>query len=236
MKKIFPILLLSLFSMSAIMAQESDGYYISKKGDTIRGKIQVPLKPKIKIGASSGQNFDPLSGKVPDESAAIEYSKLTFDFKFSEDGIKYKKTDRLKVKGFGFTYNGHSYDFITWDASANKQLYLIPATGDVAPDGVYFVLRSLNGALPVYSLFQEIEMSKKNNGRTEYDGNGTKRDIVFQHPSKGFIYISDQYPLLMKLPDAIKYLELEEDFIKTLGKKESLFMVVMKYNEWKAKL
>ncbi|MBI5371126.1 MAG: hypothetical protein HZA79_03755 [Sphingobacteriales bacterium] len=234
MKKTCLILLLSFLSTSAIMAQESDGYYISKKGDTIRGKIQIPLKPKLKAGASSGQNYDPLGGKVPDESTAIEYSKLTFDFKFSEDGTKFKKMDRLKVKGFGFLYNGHAYDFISWDVTANKQLYLIPATGDVAPDGVYFILRSLNGALPVYSLFQEIEVTKKNNGRNEYDGNATKRDIVFEHPLKGYIYISDQYPLLLKLPETLKYLQLEEAFIKTLDKKETLFTVVMKYNEWRA--
>ena len=234
MKKIVVSLLVFFYSV-LVFSQEADGYYINKTGDTIRGKVQVPVKPKLKIGASSQRDPDPLRDDTPNESKEIDYSKLTFDVKFSEDGNKFKKIDRLKVNGFGFSYNGHQYDFVSWDVTANKQLYLIPATGDVAPDGVYFILCSIKGALPIYSLFQEIEMTKRNSGRNEYDGNATKRDIIFRHPTKGFIYISDQYPLLMKLPDALKYLELEEEFIKTLNKKEHLFEVVKKYNEWKSK-
>ena len=229
------LFLLTFFVGILVFAQEADGYYLNKTGDTIRGKIQVPLKPKLKIGASSQSDPDPLRDDVPGESKEIDYSKLTFDFKFSEDGNKFKKIDRLKVKGFGFVYNDHHYDFVTWDVAANKQLYLVPATGDVVPDGVYFILRSMEGALPIYSLFQEIEMTKRNSGRKEYDGNATKRDIIFKHPTRGFLYISNQYPLKMKLPDALQYLELEEAFIKTLNKKDNLFEIVKKYNEWKVK-
>ena len=233
MKKIL-FSLLAFLSTTLLFAQDAEGYYLNKTGDTIRGKIQVPLKPKLKLGASSQGDPDPLRNDVPNESKEIDYSKLTFDFRFSEDGNKFKKIDRLKVKGFGFVYSGHHYDFTSWDVAANKQLYLIPATGDVVPDGVYFILRSIDGALPIYSLFQEVEMTKRNSGRNEYDGNATKRDIVFKHPTKGFIYISNQYPLLMKLPEALKYLELEADFINTLNKKENLFEIVKKYNAWKA--
>ncbi|MBK9382093.1 MAG: hypothetical protein IPN39_12295 [Chitinophagaceae bacterium] len=132
-------------------------------------------------------------------------------------------------------YNDHHYDFVTWDVAANKQLYRVPATGDVVPDGGYFILRSVEGARPICSLFQEIEMSKRNSGRKEYDGNATKRDIIFKHPTRGFLYISNQYPLMMKLPDALQYLELEEAFIKTLNKKDNLFDIVKKYNAWKLK-
>ncbi|MGB5028099.1 MAG: hypothetical protein WBO38_06325 [Chitinophagaceae bacterium] len=227
--------LLTFFISTLVVAQETDGYYLNKTGDTIRGKVQVPLKPKLKLGASSQSDPDPLRDDVPNESKEIDYSKLTFDFKFSEDGNKFKKIDRLKVKGFGFVYNDHHYDFVTWDVAANKQLYLVPATGDVVPDGVYFILRSVEGALPIYSLFQEIEMSKRNSGRKEYDGNATKRDIIFKHPTRGFLYISNQYPLMMKLPDALQYLELEEAFIRTLNKKDNLFEIVKKYNVWKVK-
>ena len=227
--------LLTFFISGLVVAQETEGYYLNNTGDTIRGKVQVPLKPKLKIGASSQSDPDPLREDVPNESKEIDYSKLTFDFKFSEDGTKFKKIDRLKVKGFGFVYNDHHYDFVTWDVAANKQLYLVPATGDVVPDGVYFILRSVEGALPIYSLFQEIEMSKRNSGRKEYDGNATKRDIIFKHPTRGFLYISNQYPLMMKLPDALQYLELEEAFIKTLNKKDNLFDIVKKYNAWKLK-
>lgn len=226
--------LLTFFWCTLLFSQETEGYYINKMGDTIRGKVHIPIKPKLKIGASSQGDPDPLRDDTPHESKEIDYCKLTFDFKFSEDGNKFKKIDRLKTKGFGFVYGGQPYDFTTWDVAANKQLYLIPATGDVVPDGVYFILCSIKGSLPIYSLFQEIEMLKRNSGRNEYDGNATKRDIIFKHPRKGFIYISNQYPLLMKLPDALKYLELEEEFIKTLNKKENLFDVVKKYNEWKA--
>lgn len=233
MKKIL-VSLIAICCTLALAAQEADGYYINKTGDTVRGKVQVPLKPQLKLGASSQGDPDPLRDEVPGESKDIDYAKLSFDFKFSEDGSKFKKIDRLKVKGFGFVYSGHAYDFTTWDVAANKQLYLIPATGDVVPDGVYFILHSLPGALPVYSLFQEVEMTKRISGRKEYDGNATKRDIVFKHPAKGFIYISNQYPPLMKLPEILKYLELEEGFIQTLDKKETLLNIVKKYNKWKA--
>lgn len=227
--------LLALMWTTLLFSQEAEGYYINKAGDSIRGKVQVPIKPKLKIGASSQGNPDPLRDETPLESKEIDYSKLTFDFKFSEDGNKFKKIDRLKVKGFGFTYGGHTYDFSSWDVAANRQIYLIPATGDVVPDGVYFILCSIKGALPLYSLFQEVEMSKRNSGQREYDGNATKRDIVFKHPTKGFIYISNQYPLLMKPAEALKYLELEEAFIQTLNKKENMLDIVKKYNAWKAK-
>lgn len=139
MKSFLIFLLLQTVSIVAV-AQEADGYYINKSGDTLRGKIQVPLKPKLKLGASSQQTADRIRDEVSDESKEIEFSKLAFDFRFSVNGEKAKKIDRLKVKGFGFVYEGKSYDFITWDVSANKQLYLIPATGNVVPDGVYFIL------------------------------------------------------------------------------------------------
>lgn len=232
-KTFFLLLNLMTISMLAV-AQEAEGYYINKNGDTLRGKIQVPIKPKVKLGASSQQTADRIREEVTDESKEIEFSKLTFDFRFSSNGEKAKKIDRLKVKRFGFVYDGKPYDFITWDAAANKQLYLIPATGDVAPDGVYFILLSIKGTFPVYSLFQDIEMERRLPGRREYDGNATKRDIIFKHPTKGYIYISDQYPMKMKMPEALEYLELEAEFITTLSKKDDLLEVVMKYNKWKA--
>ncbi|HSV11037.1 MAG TPA: hypothetical protein VLI68_09725 [Hanamia sp.] len=248
MKNILFLILFILVGTSAF-AVETEGYFITKKGDTIRGKIQVPLIKKITIGASSQFIFDPLKDDLPDESKDIDYTELTFDFKFSENEGKFKKIDRLKVKGFGFIYKERHYDFETWDITANKQIYLIPSTGDVAPDGVYFILRSVDGALPIYSLFQKKEMSKKmdaNKSREnetnpsrpfnykEYDGEATKRDIIFEHPDKGLIYISNQYPLLMKFPAALKYLEFEEEFISGLGKHDNLLDVVKKYNKWKS--
>lgn len=233
MKSLF--IYLSLLTVyTASIAQEADGYYINKNGDTLRGKIQVPLKPKLKLGASSQQTADRIRDEVTDESKEIEFSKLTFNFWFSQNNEKARKIDRLKVKGFGFVYEGRPYDFITWDASANKQLYLIPATGNVAPDGVYFILLSIKGVLPVYSLFQDVEMERRLPGRREYDGNATKREIIFKHPAKGLIYISDQYPMKMKMAEALEYLGLEAGFIKTLTKKDDLLEVVKKYNKWKA--
>ncbi|MBK9382094.1 MAG: hypothetical protein IPN39_12300 [Chitinophagaceae bacterium] len=83
--------LLTFFISTLVVAQETDGYYLNKTGDTIRGKVQVPLKPKLKIGASSQSDPDPLREDVPNESKEIDYSKLTFDFKFSEDGTKFKR-------------------------------------------------------------------------------------------------------------------------------------------------
>ena len=242
MKKII-FACLAILCGQLVVAQQADGYYINKSGDTIRGKVAIPLKPRVKLGASSQTLPDPLEGNVPWESKDIEFSNLTFDFRFSEGAGKPKKIDRLKVKGFGFAYNGAQYDFITWDVTSNKQIYLIPASGDVAPDGVYFILRSMEGAFPVYSLFQEVEMTtRKLDDRPEplvgryekkWDGYAMKRDIVFRHPSKGFIYISDQYPLKMKFADALAYLELENDFIKTLSGQDKLLDVVKKYNKWK---
>lgn len=228
------ISLMALIWCNLLFSQEAEGYYINKTGDTIRGKVQIPIIPRLKIGASTQEGFDPLKEETLYESKEIDYSKLTFDFRFSEGGGKFKKIDRLKVKGFGFVYSGQAYDFVTWDVASNKQLYLIPSTGDVAPDGVYFILCSVKGPLPIYSLFQEVEMTKRNSGRREYDGQATKRDIIFKHPKRGFIYISNQYPLMMKLADALKYLEFEEEFIKTLNKEKNLFEVVKKYNKWKS--
>lgn len=243
MKKII-LICLSLVYVQLVFGQQANGYYISKTGDTIRGKVDIPFKPKLKLGASSQTVRDPLEGDVPWESKDIDYSKLTFDFRFSENEGKPKKIDRLKVKGFGFEYNGSQYHFITWDVTANKQIYLIPATGDVVPDGVYFILHSVDGAFPVYSLFQEVEMTKRNltgppasagdRYDKKWDGNAVKRDLVFRHPSKGFIYISDQYPLKMKFADALAYLGLENDFVKTLSADKNLLEVIKKYNQWKA--
>ena len=236
-------LLLTFCCLQSSIAQLADGYYINKTGDTIRDKIEIPLKPKVKLGASSQTNADPLQGLVDSESTKIDFTKLTFDFKFSENNSKAKKFDRLKVKGFGFNYEGVQYDFTSWDVTSNKQIFLIPATGDVAPDGVYFILRSVEGRLPIYSLFQEVEMTKRKlDNRPDLfaerydkqsDGWATKRDVIFKHPSKGFIYISDQYPLKMKFADALAYLEFENDFVKTLSKNDNLLDAVKKYNKWK---
>ena len=237
---LLPLILLCLFSFG----QDVDGYYIKKTGDTIRGKVKLPLLPKLKLGASSQITIDPLAKEAVKEAKEIDYAKLTFDFRFSQGGEKHEKIDRLKVKGFGFYYEGHQYDFISWDVTANKQMYLIPATGDVAPDGVYFILRSIEGAWPVYSLFQEVEMTKKswnNNGgpsspaiNKSYDGNALKRDVIFEHPTKGLLYISDQYPLLMKQAQVPQFLQLEQAFMQTLSSKETMLDIVKKYNVWAA--
>ena len=237
--------LLTFLWLTSTNAQEADGYYVSKTGDTTRGKIKIPIKPKIKIGASSQLLTDPLKDKVPNESNKIDYSKLTFDIKFAEADSKYKKIDRLKVRGFGFIYEGNHYDFETWDVSATKQIYVMSPFGDVASNGVYFILKSINGAYPVYSLFQEVEMTKVNNPGTRQptigpastrtsDGYASKRDSVFKDPTRGYLYISDQYPLTMKIPELVKYLGVEEAFIKTLTNRESVFDIVMKYNNWKS--
>lgn len=234
--KNFYMAILLILTGSFAKAQNADGYYITKTNDTIRGKIEVPLHPKIKIGASSQITYDPLGDDVTKESKEINFSKLTFDFRFSEDGSKFKKIDRLKVKGFGFLYKNQAFDFVTWDVTTNKQIYMMPATGDVAPDGVYFILRTVNGALPLYSLFQEIEMQKRTNpGPKVYDGVATKRDIIIQHPSKGFIYVSDQYPMRMKLSDALNYLDIENEFIRQMDQKEPFITMIKKYNNWKLK-
>ena len=242
---------LILFGSNLLFAQEVDGYYINKSGDTLRGKIDIPSKKEMVIVGSSRYSpskstisSDPLKGDSIKESKKINYSKLTFDFKFSEAGSKYKKIDRLKIKGFGFSYEGRQYDFITWDVTADKQLYLIPPTGDVVPDGVYFILLSINGHFPIYSLFQDVEilsatLTQENNrpglppNQTAFYRNAVKRDIIFKHPSKGYIYISDQYPLTMKFSEAIKYFDLEDEFVKTLNKTDLLLDVIKKYNAWK---
>lgn len=245
--------LLILASNSIINAQEFEGYYINKSGDTVRGKIQVPKGNVTIIGSTSvtmgrvtpQSAPDPLKDLVKNESKKIDYSKLTFDIKFSENDSKFKKIDRLKIKGFGFTYEGRQYDFITWDITANKQLYQTSPFSDVASDGVYSILRSVTDTWTIYSLFQEFQLTKQswdnrpNAGtaaiKKEFDGVATKRDIIFEHPTKGLIYISNQYPLKMKFNDALKFLELEDEFIKTLDKKDNIFDVVLKYNAWKAK-
>jgi hypothetical protein len=116
---------------------------------------------------------------------------------------------------------------------------------DVASNGAYFILKSIEGAYPVYSLFQEVEMSKSTALGTRQptvgpaynktaDGYAPKRDIIFKHPSKGYIYISDQAPLLLKIPELLMFLELEDAFIKTLTNKESVLSIVLKYNKWKS--
>ncbi|WP_416439033.1 hypothetical protein [Phnomibacter sp. MR] len=244
MKKEFSLLVLLLLLSFFSIGQDVDGYYIKKTGDTIRGKIKLPMLPKLKLGASSQIVFDPLEAEAAKEAKEIDYAKLTFDVRFSSGGEKYEKIDRLKVKGFGFSYQARQYDFISWDVTANKQIYLIPATGDVAPDGVYFILRSIEGVWPVYSLFQEVEMSRKswnNSGgpsspaiNKSYDGNALKRDVVFEHPTKGLLYISDQYPLLMKQAQVVEFLQLEQTFLQTLKSKETMLEIVKKYNVWAA--
>ena len=240
------ILILSSLTVSSASIAETDGYYITKHGDSVRGKIQIKIrnKPEPKPakalfgGTVKPPYQDPLEEDVPQESKKIDFSNLTFDFKFSENGEKFKKIDRLKVQGFGFVYQDQQYDFETWDASSNKQIYLMSGLGDVVNDGVYFILRSINGALPIYSLIQKVDVRKPGTARgmpnTISMVEVTKRDIIFKHPTKGYIYISDKYPLKMKFSAALKYLELEEEFVDTLDKKDNLLEVVKKYNKWKS--
>lgn len=130
------------------------------------------------------------------------------------------------------------------------------------PDGIYFIYRNQDGTFPIYFLDQKVEKSDdrpfvftgppgtdkrtagekaitKTNGidnRSASEREKVKRDFIFKHPTKGFIYISEKHPMTMKLSAAIKYLELEEEFIKTLTNKDTdLMEIVIKYNDWKAK-
>lgn len=243
-------IILTLFCIKISSAQVADGYFINKSGDTIRGKIEIPFKKEAFIVGSSSTGMgtspaivpDPLKNDSLKESKQINYSKLTFDFKFQEETGKYNKIDRLKVKGFGFFYEGHQYDYTTWDVTVNKQLYLMPVTGDVVPDGIYFILRSTNNYFPIYSLFQDVELLKQTwdtrpgtpSVKKELYRNAIKRDIIIKHPTKGFIYISSQYPLMMKYSEILKYLELEDDFTKTISKKDIVWDIIKKYNSWKS--
>ncbi|QGW27322.1 hypothetical protein [Phnomibacter ginsenosidimutans] len=79
---LLPMFLLGLFSFG----QDVDGYYIKKSGDTIRGKVKLPLLPKLKLGASSQITFDPLAKEAVKEAKEIDYANLTFDFRFSQGG------------------------------------------------------------------------------------------------------------------------------------------------------
>jgi hypothetical protein len=248
--RIFILSMLLLATHSIIHAQDFDGYYIQKSGDTIRGKVQVP-KGNLRFINATNETMGSVTGKdrlgaqTLDESKKIDYSKLTFDIKFSENDGKPKKIDRLTVKGFGFIYENRPYDFITWDIKANKQIFITTALGDVDPNGVYFILRSINAAWTIYSLFQSFQVYNKswNNSsapgvsaiKKDFDGAATKRDIIFEHPTKGLLYISNQYPLKMKFAETLKFLELEEEFIQTLDKKDNILDVVLKYNSWKQK-
>lgn len=239
--------LLTLFFTATAYADQLDGYYISKAGDTVKGKIDVPIEAKtVNLKTTKAPAFE----------------KLNFEIKFAKDGGKFKKIDREDIKSFSFVYNGKNYHFETWNVKANKQLYLIPATGDVAPDGIYFIYRSEEGALPIYSLYQKVQatdnrpyvftgppgtdtrtsgekMTTRTDGidnRPASEREKLKADFIFKHPTKGFIYISDIYPMTMKLADAIKYLELDEEFTKALTSKDNnLLEIVRKYNSWKAK-
>ena len=85
------LLLLAVFCGQAIFAQQVPGYYINKTGDTVRGNIDLPMKPKLKLGASSQTLPDPLEALASTEAKDIDYAKLTFDFKFSENNAKAKK-------------------------------------------------------------------------------------------------------------------------------------------------
>ncbi|MEO8405136.1 MAG: hypothetical protein ABI480_11085 [Chitinophagaceae bacterium] len=217
------LFILSIVLFTCTQAAETEGYYISKTNDTVRGKVDVIVKSNI-----------------------IRFDKMTFDVKFSVNGEKFKKIDRESVNGFGFTYEGKQYDLVTWNVKANKQLYLISPLGDVAPDGIYFIVRSEEGAMPIYSLFQQIDDNAYKNTkpgaaapdaadyRYVFNGYKVKRDIIFHHPAKGYIYISDRYPLTMKFSEALAYLGLEDEFTSTLSpKNKDLLDIVKKYNQWK---
>lgn len=223
MKSVIIALCIFLFSLNAF-AENVDGYYINKTADTVKGKLDIPIKSKV-----------------------VKFDKLTFDFKFSSGDGKFKKIDRLDVKGFGFVYEGKSYDFVTWDVKANQQIYYISALGDVAPDGVYFILRTGEKYYPIYSLFQLVEenirvlkdpvreSSVGGSYRNEFNGNRVKRDVIIKHPTKGFLLIYGGLPR-MKLPELFTFLGMEEAFTNTLSKKDKdLLEIIGKYNEWKAK-
>jgi hypothetical protein len=187
------------------------------------------------------ESLDPLREDSTNELKTIDYPKLLFDFKFSEDGKEFKKYDRLDVKGFGFTYENHDYNFITWDVKANKQLYLMSGAGDIPPNGVYFILRSLEGQIPIYSMFWEKEQFRRTYNSSSYSvfkdkesqGFLRKREIIFDHPTRGFLYMSTQYPMIIKRSQLYDYLELEPEFTITLKKREDILSIVKKYNEWK---
>jgi len=219
--RLLSLLLCFLLLSSISFSQDAKGYYINLQGDTLRGQIALPIKKD-----------------------AIRFDKMTFDVKFTQDGQKPKKIDRLSAKGFGFVYDGRNYEFVTWDVKASKQIYLPSPLGDVAPNGVYFILKTEDGSWPLYSLFQMVEDKRsvlndpsKNSPsayRQEFNGYKVKREIIFKHPTKGFQLLSGKYPLLMRFSETLKYLEMEEDFIKTLQKKQkNLLEIVKEYNSWK---
>lgn len=235
------LIIFAVFHGLTLFSQSAPGYYITKTGDTIRGQINVPLIKKGKNEPRYLTSMDKLRDDSTNELKTIDYPEFMFDFKFSADGKDFKKYDRLEVKGFGFSYENHDYNFITWDVKANKQIFLIPVTGDVQPNGVYFILRSMDGAIPVYSMFwEQMQYSETVDNRpfgppVKKDPTGLvrKRELIFQSPHKGLLYMSDRYPMIIKQSELYEYLELEPEFVQTLKKKEGMLNIVRKYNAWK---
>lgn len=85
------MLLPTIFFVAIALGQDADGYYISKKGDTVRGKILVSTFRGVKPGAQTRYSFDPLGNDVPDESREINFNDFQDEFKFSQDVGKRKK-------------------------------------------------------------------------------------------------------------------------------------------------
>lgn len=219
-----PILLfvLAFFITSLAKALDCEGYIIKTSGDTVKGKVDVPM------------------AKALLDKKGVDFGAMWDEVKFAEGTDKSKKMKAGNIIGFGFMYENQWHHFEVLDMQKNSGKKAPKIMGKMFNDFVFFVERIYDGALPVYKQHWNAEKTKKDAGFggervTGYEANA---DLYVKNAEYGFVEIA---PTTIggnkKLKDFLKkYLKLEDEFLATVNDKAKFTDaedILKRYNDWK---
>lgn len=226
MKLHLAIIFILAFSLN-LRAEDCKGYIISLKGDTLQGTLDIPIYKRAL--------------NTPRE---VQFADLWGGVKFKEVSAKEKKYKPADISGFGFDYNGQSFDFEIYDMQANSGKKAPKWMGKFVNNFTVFVLRINNGALPLYKEFWRSKEERSYEDTYKRKITNIKEGInteLYAKKEGTFIEIA---PYATKAGRNLKsfmkeYLNIEEAYLKTIDDKTSFDdaeKILVKYNEWKKNL
>ncbi len=217
----FFLLLLSGFVIHAARGSEQEGYILQLNGDTVKGTVEAEIKKQ-------------LFGK-----AQLSLGEMEQSVSFKEGTGKFRKYRAGEISGYGFLYGNSWYHFILLDMTVNTWKKSEGGDPHKINNQKIFLQRVLDGALPLYKNYYRVEMKtlSLNSGSTSKTVE-EKDDLYIRTRDMGFVEVAparagDNKKFREFL---MKYLSLEEDFLKTVDDKAKFSdaeTIIRSYNDWK---
>lgn len=203
----------------SIAAADQDGYILKTTGDTVWGKVDVQMK-KILFGKKE-----------------IDLADMEQKISFTENGGKSQWMKAGDIGGYGFKFDDMWYHFVVLDWPKNTWKKSQNAFERKVKDLRLFIHRFHDGAVPLYKDYFKVTTTTIGSAGSSKSERLTT-ELYILTADLGFVEVAPSgLGANKKLKEFLmKYLSLEEDFMKTVDDKAKFSdaeEVLIAYNDWK---